>query len=126
MHNGVTGYGLHVTSFLLSPVTRNSQLVTISRCFFLLFFLVRCGFKYFPGDAFFVFCDVFRGAGGDDLAAFGAAAGAYVDDPVCGFNDVEVMFDDDNGIAGVYEFVEYVKELRMSSVWRPVVGSSRM
>src|SRR5204863_9909219 len=38
--------------------------------------------------------DLLGGAGGDDLAAGGAALGAEVDDPVGGLDDVEVVLDD--------------------------------
>src|ERR1700722_14457570 len=47
--------------------------------------------------------DLFGGAGGDYFAAPFAALGAEVDEPVGGFNDVEVVFDDDDGVALVTE-----------------------
>src|ERR1700730_10553538 len=47
------------------------------------------------GVAFRVGGDFFWGAGGYDLAAAGAAFGAHVDDPVGGFDDVEVVLDEE-------------------------------
>ncbi len=46
------------------------------------------------GVAFRVGGDLFGGAHGDDLAAAAAALGAHVDDPVGGFDDVEVVLND--------------------------------
>ena len=37
------------------------------------------------------------GAGGDEGAAGGSAAGAHVEDPVGGADEVEVVLDDDDG-----------------------------
>ena len=42
----------------------------------------------------------------EDLAAVSTGAGAEVDDPVRVPDDVEVVFDDDNGLALVDELVE--------------------
>ena len=50
--------------------------------------------------------DLFGGAHGDDLAASAAAFGAHVDDPVGGFDDVEVVLDDEEGAAAFDEFAE--------------------
>src|SRR2546425_8881969 len=47
---------------------------------------------------------------GDDLAAGLAALGTKVDHPVRGLDDVEVVLDDDNGVAGVDEAMEYLEE----------------
>ncbi len=55
--------------------------------------------------------DLFGGAGGYDLAAGAAAFGAHVDDPVGGFDDVEVVLDDEEGAAAVDEFAEGGEEL---------------
>ena len=45
--------------------------------------------------------DRFGCAGHENLAALIAAFGAQVDDPIGGFDDVEIVFDDDHGIAFV-------------------------
>ena len=55
--------------------------------------------------------DLFGRAGGDDLAAAVAAFGAHVDDPVGGFDDVEVVLDDEEGAAAFDEFAEGREEL---------------
>ena len=44
--------------------------------------------------------DVRRGAGGDDASAVIAPAGAQVDDPVRSVNEVEIVLDDQHGVAG--------------------------
>ena len=50
--------------------------------------------------------DLFGGTGGYDFAAGGAAFGAHVDDPVGGLDDVEIVFDDEQGAAALDEFAE--------------------
>ena len=47
--------------------------------------------------------DLLGRAGRDDLAAGRAALGAEVDDPVGGLDDVEVVLDDEHGVAAVDE-----------------------
>jgi hypothetical protein len=53
-----------------------------------------------------MFGDVFGRALGDELAALFAGFGAEVEDPVGGFDDFEVVFDDEQGVAGIDEFLE--------------------
>ncbi len=56
---------------------------------------VGCGHRAFDlGDRF-------GGACREDLAAFGAAAGAHVDEMVGAGDHVEVVLDDDDGVADV-------------------------
>ena len=43
---------------------------------------------------------------GDELAAVFAGFGAEVEDPVGGFDDFEVVLDDEQGVAGIDEFLE--------------------
>jgi hypothetical protein len=54
--------------------------------------------------------DLLWGSLGDDAAAGRAAFGSEVDDPVGGFDDIEVMFDDDDGVSGIDETVEDIEE----------------
>ena len=51
--------------------------------------------------------DGFWRAGCDDVSAVFACVGSKIDDPVCAFDDVEVVFYDENGVAAVNEAVEY-------------------
>ena len=54
--------------------------------------------------------DEFGRALGDDAAAAFAAFGAEVDDPVGLFDDVEVVLDDEHGVAEIDEALENVEE----------------
>ena len=54
--------------------------------------------------------DFLGGAAAQDFAARVSAFGAQVDDVVGGFDDVEVVFDYDGGVAGVYQAVEAVQQ----------------
>jgi hypothetical protein len=54
--------------------------------------------------------DLFGGALGDEVAAFGAGFGADVDEVVGFGENVGVVFDDDDGVAFVDEAVEDVDE----------------
>ncbi len=56
-------------------------------------------------------CDFFGPALGDDEAAIFSAFGAEVDDPVGITNDVEIVLDDDDGVAEVGEAMQYVEQL---------------
>ena len=47
----------------------------------------------------------------DDFAAFHAAFGAQVDDPVCGFDDVEIMLYHHDAVALFNQPVEHFKQL---------------
>ena len=58
------------------------------------------------GAAGFVGGDLFGGALGDEVAAFGAGFGADVDEVVGFGEDVGVVLDDDDGVAFVHEAVE--------------------
>ena len=53
-----------------------------------------------------------RGAGDHDLATADAAFRTEVDDPVSGLDDVEVVFDNDDGVAVVAQAVQHGQQLR--------------
>ena len=55
--------------------------------------------------------DLFGGARTDDFASFGAAFRAQVDDPIGGLNHVQVVFDDDDRVAGIDEAVQHLQQL---------------
>jgi len=55
--------------------------------------------------------NLFGGAFGDDVAAFVASFGADVDYPVAVFDDVEVVFDDDDAVSFIDEFAEYFEQV---------------
>ena len=53
-----------------------------------------------------MFGDCFGGALGDELAAVFSGFGAEVEDPVGGFDDLVVVLDDEQGVAGIDEVLE--------------------
>jgi len=55
--------------------------------------------------------DIFRGAGDHDLAAADTAFRAEIDDPVGGLDDVEIVLDDDDGVAVITQPVQYRQQL---------------
>src|SRR5579885_1764252 len=55
--------------------------------------------------------NVLRRAGRDDLAAAVAAFGAEVDDPVGGLDHLQIVLDDDDGVAALDQFVQHVEQL---------------
>jgi hypothetical protein len=54
--------------------------------------------------------DIFGRACGEDLTAAMAAFGSHVDDPIGGFDDIKLMFDDDDGISFIDEALEDEEE----------------
>ena len=63
-------------------------------------------FEIFAGGGVGVMGEIFWGAGGDDLTAVLAAFGTHIDNPVGGFDDMEVMLDDNHRVAAVDELAE--------------------
>lgn len=55
-------------------------------------------------------CDLLRRAAADNATAAGATFGAEVDDPVGGFDDVEIVLDDDHRVAVVDEAVQHAEQ----------------
>ena len=53
----------------------------------------------------------FRRAGGDNGAALVAAFRTKIDDVVRGFNDVQVVFDDDQTVSGIRQFLQHFVQL---------------
>ena len=68
------------------------------------------GAEVLAGVGGFYFGDLFGGAFGDDLAAVAAGFGAEVDEVIGGLDDLEVVFDDQEGIAGFDETVEDLEQ----------------
>ena len=62
--------------------------------------------KVRAGEGFFVLGEGFGRAGADEVAARGASSGAEIDEVIGGAEDVEVVFDDDGGVAFVDEGLE--------------------
>ena len=62
---------------------------------------------YFSGDAVFIGSHLFRRADGNNLAAFVAAAGLHIDDPVGHFDHMRLCSITHHRIAGIHQFVQY-------------------
>lgn len=56
--------------------------------------------------------DRLRRALGNDLTPTAAAFGSHINDPIRGFNDVEIVFNHDNGVASFHELIEHAQEQR--------------
>ena len=63
-----------------------------------------------PGVAARFLCNLLGRAFRHNLPAFDPAFGTQIDDPVCGFDDVEIMFDDDDAVTLLDEAVENLEE----------------
>ena len=59
----------------------------------------------------FALRDGFWRSGDEDLAAATAAFRSQVDNPVSGFDHVEIVFNHHNGIALIAQFMQYVEQL---------------
>ena len=55
--------------------------------------------------------DLFRCAGGDDLAAVVPALGSQVDDVVGGLDDVQIVLDHHHRVACVHQRLQHVDQL---------------
>src|SRR6185312_15290046 len=63
------------------------------------------------GVGFLVARDLLRRALGNDFAAFFTALGTEINDPVGVTDHVQVVFDDDDGVAKIREAMQHVKQL---------------
>ena len=68
------------------------------------------GGQILAGEGGRVFGHLLRRAGRDDQAAAGTALGAEVDDIIGPFDDIEVVLDDDDGVAGIDELVQHLDQ----------------
>ena len=67
------------------------------------------GAKGAAGVGFGRGCNGLRSAGNDELAALVTAFGAKVEDPIGALDDIEVVFDDEDGVAGLDEALEAIE-----------------
>ena len=82
----------------------------ISQFLSVYFFSRQQGFQELAGVTVFGICYYFRGAGGKNLSAAGTAFWAKIDDPVSGFDDVQIVLDDHDGIAVIGETMQYLEQ----------------
>ena len=57
-----------------------------------------------------VLANLFGRSADDDFTAVGPTFRADVDDPVCGLDDIEIVFDHDDAVACIDELVQYGKQ----------------
>ncbi len=55
--------------------------------------------------------DLLRCTGTDNLASLCPSFRSKVDDKVCGLDDIQVMFNDHDRIAGLYQAIENIEQL---------------
>lgn len=67
-------------------------------------------FQVFTGDTLAVAGDLLRRTFGNDSSATTSAIRAKVYHPVCTLDDVEVVLDDENGVAALYQCREGMKQ----------------
>jgi hypothetical protein len=60
------------------------------------------------------FCYLFRSSFRHDLTAAGAAFWAEVDNLVGRFDDIQIVLDDHQGVAGIHEFLARVARVQES------------
>ena len=84
----------------------------------------QCRAQIIAGMGIVLLGDIFRRSGGENLAALIAAFRSQVDDPIGGLDDIEIVFDDDNGVALIAEPVQDHQQLlnivEMQTSVRPV------
>jgi hypothetical protein len=56
------------------------------------------------------FSDVFRCAFGDEASAMGAGIGPEVDDPIGAFDHIEIVFDHQQRVSGIDEFLKHAEQ----------------
>ena len=54
--------------------------------------------------------DLFRGALGDQFSARGAPFGSQVDNPIGGLDQLQVVLDEDDAVAGVHQALEHPQQ----------------
>ena len=69
----------------------------------------QCWLEVLPGIRIGMGGDLFRSAAGYYLAALGAAFRAQIDNPIGGFDDIQVVLDHHNGVAVVAQGVQHAK-----------------
>ena len=63
-----------------------------------------------PGIAFRILRHFFWRSCGHDLAAAVAAFGAEVDDPIGGFDHLEIMLDHHHGVALIHQLMQHLQQ----------------
>ena len=79
---------------------------------FLLVFLgaFQNGLEILPGKRVRVFRHLLRRAGGNNGAAAAAALGTQVNDIVCPLDDVQIMLNDNNRVAGFDQLIQHLNQ----------------
>ena len=75
-----------------------------------LFVPLEQGFQVLASEAAGDLRHLFGGAGGDHPAARAASLGAEVDDIVGAFDQVEVVLDDNDGVAGIHQLLQHLDQ----------------
>lgn len=70
------------------------------------FLFVQHWLEVMAGVALFDLADVLGGALGEDFSAFVASFGTDINQVIGSFDDIEIVFDDDDGVALIDEFMQ--------------------
>ena len=76
----------------------------------LLFFRRQQRRQITPRETRRIFCDLFRRAAGNNLAATRAAFGSEIHDPVRCFDHIQIVLDDDHGITLITQPVNHFEQ----------------
>ena len=79
------------------------------------FLCLKILLQVLTGVAFLHLGHFFRSAGGYYIAAAVAALRAQVDDMVCGFDHIQIVFDHQNRIARIHQTLQHFNELVCTS-----------
>ena len=83
------------------------MLCTFFSCVFI---TLKHRLQILSGVALFAGGHLFRGAGADDGAAAGTAFRAKVDQVIGNLNDIQIVLDDQNGIALIHQRLQYLHQ----------------
>src|SRR6185437_2267433 len=71
----------------------------------------ECCLQRLSGQALIHLRNLLRSSLGDEAAAAGAAFGPEINDPVGGFDDIEIVLDDEHGVAQIHQRLQDPKQV---------------
>ena len=71
---------------------------------------VQIGFQVLPGIALFHLGHFLRGAGGDHITTAAAALRTQINDIICGFDHIQIVFNHQNRVAGIHQSLQDINQ----------------